>query len=103
PAARENQPSLRRREVEHRLSRSGRVLPNSPGNQHREHAIAAVDRPTNHLAVVRRAGHDRDAILKRIQLRHAALSTDADNLVTTLQRMPHHVLTELARGADDAD
>ena len=103
PAAREDEARARLGVVEHRLRRPRRVPVDTPRGEHHEHAVAPLDRPPDHVAVVRLAGDDRDPVPEVVELADALLPADADDLVAALERVPDHVAAELPGRADDAD
>jgi hypothetical protein len=72
-------------------------------DEHREYAGTPGNRPFDYLSLVRRTGNDGDAPLERIELVHALLPAHADDVVAPVERVPHQILPELARGPDDAD
>jgi hypothetical protein len=103
PPAREHEARTRTRGVENRLGRSGRVLLDPPRGEHDEHPIAPCNGALDHLAVVRLAGNEGNALLERVQLPHTPFPAHAHHLVTPIQRVPNQVPPELARSADDAN
>ena len=103
PPAREHQPRSRLGVVEHRLRRPRRVAVHAARDEHDEHPVAAGDGPLDDVAVVGRAGHDGDPALELGELADALLAAHGDDLVPAVQRVPDHVLAELAGRADDAD
>src|SRR5947207_3304984 len=74
-----------------------------PRGQDGQHSVAFRNGALDDLAVVGGAGNDGDAPLERIQLRHALLPADGDDLVAAIERVLHHVVPQLSGGADDAD
>lgn len=72
-------------------------------DEHDEYPVAAGDRPLDDVAVVGRAGHDRDPVGERGELSDALLAADGDDLVPAVERVLDHFGAELARRADDAD
>ena len=103
PPAREDEARTRRRVVEYRLGRAGRVPVDAARDEDHEHSVAARDRFLDDLGVVRRSRNDSDAPLELVELPHALLPAHADHLVAAIKRVLHHVLPELPRGSDDAD
>ncbi len=81
---------------------TGRVLLNSPGCQDRQHAVTACNSAPDDFAIVRGTGNDTDAVLVSVELLHALGPAHADDLVSTVQRVLHHVLTELSGRSYDA-
>jgi hypothetical protein len=65
-------------------------------HQHGENAVAARDRPFDDLAVVRRSRNDRDTPCELLELVHTDLTAYSDYPVATVQRVLHHVSSELA-------
>src|SRR5947209_6004974 len=76
---------------------------NAARDQHREHPVTLRDRTLDDVTVVRRSWNDRDASLEPLEFLDALLAAHADHLETSIQRVLHHVLPELPRGADDAN
>jgi hypothetical protein len=74
-----------------------------PRHQHGKDASAAGNRTLNDPAIIRRSRNDRDTPRELLELVHTDLAAHRDDLVTPVQREPHHVAPELARGPDDTD
>jgi len=72
-------------------------------DEHREHPVTLRDRTLDDVTVVRRSWNDRDASLEPLKFLDALLAAHADHLVASIERVLHHVLPELPRGADDAN
>src|SRR3954454_11934732 len=103
PPAREDHACPRIRGVENRLSRPRRVVVNAHWGKHDEHPFAPGYGALDDLAVIRRSRNDSNAPLEGIELLHAALAAHADHRIAPIQRVLHHVDSELPRGPDDAD
>src|SRR5205085_5493521 len=71
--------------------------------EQREHPVTLGDRALDDVAVVRRSWNDGDASLEPLKFLDALLAAHADHLVASIERVLHHVLPELPRGADDAN
>src|SRR5207248_472108 len=84
-------------------SRSRRVVVNAHRGKHDEHPVAPGYGALDDLAVIRRSRNDSNAPLEGIELLHAALAAHADHRIAPIQRVLHHVDSELPRGPDDAD
>src|SRR5438067_4181386 len=76
---------------------------NAHRGKHDEHPVAPGDGALDDLAVIRRSRNDSHAPLEGIELLHAALAAQADHRIAPIQRMLHHVDSELPRCPDDAD
>jgi hypothetical protein len=72
-------------------------------DEHDEHPVAPRDGAPDDVGVVRGSGDDRDTPLELVELPNALLPAHADNLVSPIERVLHHVLPELPGSADDAD
>src|SRR5919206_1180269 len=72
-------------------------------NQHSEDGVTPAHRALDDLAVIRRSRNDGDPPRELGQLVHADLAAHGDDLVTPVQRVPHHISPQLARGPDYAD
>jgi hypothetical protein len=99
----EHQARARRRGVQHRLRRPGRVPVDTPGDQHGKNPVAPRHRLADDLAVVGRPGDHSDLPGECIELCDALLAAHAGHLIAPVKRVPHHVLSELAGGAYNAD
>src|ERR1700704_5793333 len=84
-------------------SRSRRVVVNAHRGKHDEHPVAPGYGALDDLAVIRRSRNDSNAPLEGIELLHAALAAHADHRIAPIQRVLHHVDSELPRGPDDAN
>ena len=73
------------------------------GGHHGEDPVAPRHRFPDDLAVVRRPRYDGHAPLERIEFCDALLTAHPDHLVAPVQRVLHHVLSELPGGSHDAD
>jgi hypothetical protein len=102
-AAGEDQARTRAGIIEYRLSRTRRILVDSPRDQHGEDPVAASDSLLNHLTVVCRTGNDCDAPFERLEFAHAALPADSDHLIAPVKRVLNHVRTEFSRCPNNAD
>src|SRR6185369_16847760 len=67
------------------------------------HPVAPGYSAFDDLAFIRRSRNDSNAPLEGIKLLHAALAAHADHRTAPIQRVLHHVDSELPRGPDDAD
>src|SRR5438477_5305528 len=103
PTAREDQARPRIRIVKNRLCRSRCVMVDAHRGEHDEHPVAPGYGALDDLAVIRRSRNDSNAPLEGIELLHAALAAHADHRIAPIQRVLHHVDSELPRGPDDAD
>src|SRR5437868_9568408 len=72
-------------------------------DEHREYTVTLRDRTLDDVTVVRRSWNDRDASLEPLEFLDALVAAHADHLVASIERVLHHVLPELPRGADDAN
>src|ERR1700704_3190222 len=84
-------------------SRHNSVVVNAHRGKHDEHPVAPGYGALDDLAVIRRSRNDSNAPLEGIELLHAALAAHADHRIAPIQRVLHHVDSELPRGPDDAD
>src|SRR5207302_38015 len=76
---------------------------NAHRGKHDEHPVAPGHGALDDLAVIRRSRNDSNAPLEGIELLHAARAAHADHRIAPIQRVLHHVDSELPRGPDDAD
>src|SRR5258706_4498621 len=68
-----------------------------------EHPVAPGYGALDDLAVIRRSRNDSNAPLEGIKLLHTALATHTDHRIAPIERVLHHVDSELPRGPDDAN
>src|SRR5438067_12951534 len=76
---------------------------NAHRGKHDEHPVAPGYGALDDLAVIRRSRNDSNAPLEGIELLHVALAAHAGHRIATIQRVLHHVDSELPRRPDDAD
>src|ERR1700704_153495 len=84
-------------------SRHNSVVVNAHRGKHDKHPVTPGYGALDDLAVIRRSRNDSNAPLEGIELLHAALATHGDHRIAPIQRVLHHVDSELPRSPDDAD
>ena len=75
----------------------------TPGGQHGLDPVAPRHRFRDDPAVVCRPGYNGHAPRERIEFRDALLTAHAGHFIAAVQRVRHHVLSELPGGSHDAD
>src|SRR3989440_3924621 len=103
PPAREDQARPRIRIIKNRLCRSRCVMVDAHRGEHDEHPVAPGYGALDDLAVIRRSRNDSNAPLEGIKFLHTALAAPTDHRIAPIQRVLHHVDSELPRGPDDAN
>src|SRR5258708_25612706 len=89
--------------VKNRLCRSRCVMVDAHRGEHDEPPVAPGYGALDDLAVIRRSRNDSNAPLEGIKLLHTALAAHTDHRIAPIQRVLHHVDSELPRGPDDAN